>query len=76
MTGTGVQAGGWYTKNVWTNNGKRPSAGGACSAKITDGSESGSWVGSFNAPLDTSNNCAPAPPSFWRYEDDIILLEK
>jgi hypothetical protein len=77
MTGTDVEAGGWYTKNVWTNNGQRPSAGGTCSANPSQGSEAGAWVGTFNAsPFDSADNCGPAPPAFSRYIDDIILLEK
>jgi hypothetical protein len=73
MTGMQVEAGGWYTKNVWTNNGQFPSAG-SCSSGPGQGSEAGSWQGSFNTV--GAQNCAPAPPSFTRYIDDIILLQK
>jgi hypothetical protein len=74
MTGMQVEAGGWYTKNVWTNNGQRPNAGGTCSPGAGLGIESGSWDGNFSTV--TAKDCAPAPPVFNRYIDDIILLEK
>jgi hypothetical protein len=74
MTGMQVEAGGWYTKNVWTSNGQFPNAGGTCTAAEGDGSEAGNWKGSFST-IGTMN-CAPAPPIFNRYIDDIILLEK
>jgi hypothetical protein len=76
MTGMQVEAGGWYTKNVWTNNGERPNAGGRCSAAAGVGAESGTWIGSFNSSPTNAGNCGPAPPVFTRYIDDIILLEK
>lgn len=76
MTGMQVEAGGWYTKNVWTNNGDAPNAGGTCSAAAGLGKEDGAgWVGGFGGSLNAAN-CAPAPPSFNRYIDDIILLER
>jgi len=72
MTGMDVQGGGYYTKNVWTSNGSRPNAGGTCSPGIGDGSEAGAWIGVFNGT--DAGNCAPAPPTFTRYTDDIIVL--
>jgi hypothetical protein len=77
MTGMDVEAGGWYTKNVWTNNGQPPNAGGTCSANPGQGLEvQGGWIGTFNASPLNAANCPPAPPAFNRYVDDIILLKK
>jgi len=79
MTGMGVQAGGYYTKNVWTNNGQPPNSGGTCSSGIGEGSEvltPSGWIGTFNASPLNAANCAPAPPTFTRYTDDIVVLGK
>jgi hypothetical protein len=76
MTGMDVEAGGWYTKNVWTNNGRLPNAGGTCSPAAGVGREAGGWVGAYNASSLNAANCPPAPPAFNRYIDDIIVLEK
>jgi hypothetical protein len=72
MNGAAIEAGGWYTKNVWTSNGQYPPAG-ACTAAAGQGGEAGSWVGSFSSGVG-SQDCPPAPPKFTRYIDDVVLL--
>jgi hypothetical protein len=79
MSGMGVEAGGWYTKNVGTSNGNRPNDPvnpGTCSLSEGQGSETGGWIGAYNASPMNPGNCPPAPPAFNRYIDDIILLQK
>lgn len=73
MTGMQVEVGGWYTKNVWTDNGKYPPSG-KCTSGPGDGSEAGSWKGLFGTV--NAGDCPPAPPIFNRYIDDVILLER
>jgi hypothetical protein len=73
LTGMEIEVGGWYTKNVWTNNAQMPPSG-SCSPGPGQGSEAGSWQGSFGSV--GTGNCTPAPPVFTRYIDDIILLQK
>jgi hypothetical protein len=66
MSGMSVQAGGWYTKNIWKHK------DGSCAAAAANGdsTEMGA-CGDF-----TNCACPPNGPIFDRYIDDIILLEK
>jgi IPT/TIG domain-containing protein/lectin family protein/putative Ig domain-containing protein len=74
MTGMQVEAGGWYTKNVWTSNGQAPPAGKCSSAPGYGQEVTGSNGGKSFAFY--GSQCAPTAPTFTRYIDDIILLEK
>ena len=73
MTNSGLQIGGNYGKSVWTNDGKRPNAGGICSTGTGRGTEAGFWIGVFSASRINAGNCAPAPPTFHINQDDIIM---
>jgi hypothetical protein len=70
MTGMQVEAGGWYTKSIWTIGGPLPTGTCASSAGAVGASETSTCT-NFN-----SCACPPNPPIFNRYIDDVILLEK
>jgi len=73
MTGAQVQAGGQYTKLLWTNNGNPPPSGACTTLGNGFGSEYQGGGASFSA---IAALCGPIVPSFNRYIDDVIVMKQ
>ena len=73
MANAKIQAGGVYSKLLWTNNGQVP-PGGTCVS--LGGGQGFAYLGGGQSFAAIGAMCGPPVPSFNRYIDDVIVIKK